>query len=180
MPGIGTGNHRYWPQLDGVRALAISAVVAYHLGYLPGGWVGVDVFFVLSGYLITSLLLERAEKRGDRGAFAGIRGFWGRSCPAPSPGRAGPPGSAVALLRPRGARPGPGPAAATGTRHLVLRRQLAADRRRQQLFHQFTAPSPLQHTWSLAIEEQYYLVWPLLLGVLQPGCSRGDGPDEPA
>ena len=63
---------RYVPQFDGVRAVAISAVVAYHLGYLRGGWVGVDVFFVLSGYLITSLLLSVDRSRGH------LAGFWGR------------------------------------------------------------------------------------------------------
>src|SRR5258705_2741791 len=61
---------RYAPGLDGVRALAVAAVVAYHLGttsgatVLPGGFLGVDVFFVLSGYLITSLLIVEARQRG--------------------------------------------------------------------------------------------------------------------
>ena len=59
MPGVAL--QRYEPQWDGIRAVAISLVVAYHLGYLPGGWLGVDTFFVLSGYLITSMLLA-----GDR------------------------------------------------------------------------------------------------------------------
>ena len=64
-----SGPARYWPTLDGVRAVAIIAVIAYHLGDLGGGWLGVDVFFVLSGYLITSLLLaERRRTRRDQPA----------------------------------------------------------------------------------------------------------------
>jgi peptidoglycan/LPS O-acetylase OafA/YrhL len=66
-------SRRYVPQFDGVRAVAIAAVVAYHLGYLHGGWVGVDVFFVLSGYLITSLLLEVDCPPGRLAAFGGRR-----------------------------------------------------------------------------------------------------------
>src|SRR5664280_1156207 len=55
-----------WPALDGIRALAVSAVVIYHLGasWLPGGFLGVDVFFVLSGFLITSLLLDEWRRTG--------------------------------------------------------------------------------------------------------------------
>jgi hypothetical protein len=64
-------SRNYWPQLDGVRAIAISAVIAYHLGYLPGGWIGVDIFFVLSGYLITTILLCGEETWGR------LKGFWG-------------------------------------------------------------------------------------------------------
>ena len=64
-------SREYWPQLDGVRAVAISAVIAYHLGYLPGGWIGVDVFFVLSGYLITTILLSHGGPGGR------LAGFWG-------------------------------------------------------------------------------------------------------
>src|SRR5579872_3066183 len=70
----GLAGNRYWPSLDGVRAIAVAAVVAYHLGYLGGGWIGVDVFFVLSGFLITSLLLhERARTGAVR-----LRAFWAR------------------------------------------------------------------------------------------------------
>ena len=53
----GMAEDRYWPSLEGVRGIAIAIVVAFHLGFLGGGWVGVDVFFVLSGFLITNLLL---------------------------------------------------------------------------------------------------------------------------
>ena len=66
--------HRYWPSLDGVRGIAIALVVAFHLGFLGGGWVGVDVFFVLSGFLITSLLLSEQARSGQ----VRLRAFWAR------------------------------------------------------------------------------------------------------
>ena len=66
----------YWPGLDGLRALAVLGVVGYHLapGALPGGFLGVDVFFVISGYLITSLLVRERSRRGR----VGLPPFWGR------------------------------------------------------------------------------------------------------
>src|ERR1700760_1957551 len=153
-------SRNYWPQLDGVRAVAISAVIAYHLGYLPGGWIGVDVFFVLSGYLITTILLWR------RSGWAGLKGFWG--------GRAkrllravlllllalsiyawaGGPGLVPAQLRP--------PALATLFYTANWQEILAG----HSYFAQFNAPNPLQHMWSLAVEEEYYVVWPLVVAVL--------------
>nr|HNH95229.1 acyltransferase family protein [Microthrixaceae bacterium] len=67
-PSIGT-----LPGLTGLRGIAVVAVVAYHLGYLPGGFVGVDLFFVLSGFLITSLLMSRPPV-----GAAGLRRWWAR------------------------------------------------------------------------------------------------------
>ncbi len=151
---------RYVPQFDGVRALAITAVVAYHLGYLRGGWVGVDVFFVLSGYLITGILLA-----GDRSQMSLAR-FWGRRARRLLPAVlvllavlsvyawAGGEGLVPAQLR--------APALAT-LFYVANWQQIVAG---HGYFAQFLSPNPLQPTWSLAIEEQYYLVWPLLvLGV---------------
>jgi peptidoglycan/LPS O-acetylase OafA/YrhL len=57
---------RYLPALDGLRAIAVMLVFLFHTGHAPGGWVGVDIFFVLSGYLITSILRHRRSKSGDR------------------------------------------------------------------------------------------------------------------
>ncbi len=110
----GTGEHRYWPSLDGVRGVAIAAVVAYHLGFLGGGWDGVDIFFVLSGFLITSLLLS--EQRRHRWDPAPC--LLGASGPAPAPGAApaaAGPGPVRIGGRPRrraltAARPGRGDA----------------------------------------------------------------------
>ncbi|HET6811027.1 MAG TPA: acyltransferase [Acidimicrobiales bacterium] len=168
----GAGAHlRYWPALDGVRALAVSVVVAYHLGYLPGGWLGVDVFFVLSGYLITTLLLRDHERTGS---VVGLR-FWARRAKRLLPAVflllvvlgvyawVGGPGLVPAQLR--------SPALATFF-YVANWQQLVAG---HGYFAQFNAPSPLVHTWSLAIEEQYYVFWPFLLaaGVWVLGRRRG-------
>jgi peptidoglycan/LPS O-acetylase OafA/YrhL len=162
---------RYWPALDGIRALAVSVVVAYHLGYLPGGWLGVDVFFVLSGYLITTLLLRDRERTGS---VVNLR-FWGRRAKRLLPAVflllvvlgvyawVGGPGLVPAQLR--------SPALATFF-YVANWQQLIAG---HGYFAQFSAPSPLVHTWSLAIEEQYYVLWPFLLaaGTWALGRRRG-------
>jgi peptidoglycan/LPS O-acetylase OafA/YrhL len=148
---------RYIPQFDGVRAVAISAVVAYHLGHLRGGWVGVDIFFVLSGYLITSLLLDEDRPPGN------LAGFWGRRARRLLPAVlvllaalslyawAGGAGLVPAQLR--------APALAT-LFYVANWQQIVAG---HGYFARFLSVNPLQQTWSLAIEEQYYLVWPLLI-----------------
>lgn len=151
----------HWPQLDGVRALAIAGVIAYHLGYLPGGWLGVDVFFVLSGYLITSILLG-----GEGHPLKRLKGFWGRRARRLMPAIlflllvlalyswAGGQGLIPQQLR------APGLATLFYTANW---QEIAAG---HSYFAQFSSAAPLQHTWSLAIEEQYYLIWPLLLSGL--------------
>jgi peptidoglycan/LPS O-acetylase OafA/YrhL len=150
---------QYWPALDGVRAVAIVAVVTYHLGHLGGGWLGVDVFFVLSGYLITTLLLSELASRGR----VGLRRFWARRARRLLPAVllllfvlgvyawVGGPGLTPAQLR--------SPALAT-LFYVANWQQIAFS---HNYFASFTAPTPLLHTWSLAIEEQYYLCWPLLV-----------------
>jgi len=169
---------RHLPALDGLRAVAVAGVVAYHLGFgwASGGYLGVDLFFVLSGFLITSLLLEEWSGAGrlDLGAF------WGRRARRLLPalflvlvaigayvvlnGRFGPPG-ATAQVDLSGLR---GDALAT----LFYVANWHAIFAHQSYFAQFAAPSPLQHTWSLAIEEQFYLVWPLLLLALVTLAGR--------
>ncbi|MGH9297324.1 MAG: acyltransferase family protein [Acidimicrobiales bacterium] len=157
---------RYLPALDGVRALAILGVFAYHLGFgwASGGYLGVDLFFVLSGFLITSLLIE---ERLSNGRIA-LPAFWGRRALRLLPGL-------LLLLLVLGAFlavVGPGPlvdphAARSDAIATILYvanwHQLFAH---QSYFAQFSAPSPLQHTWSLAIEEQFYLLWPLLVAAV--------------
>ncbi len=162
---------RYLPALDGVRALAILAVIAYHLGYgwASGGYLGVDLFFVLSGFLITSLLVE------ERNATGAIRlgAFWARRACRLLPALL----VMLALLSIWVAiRPGStdlsqlrGDGLAT-IFYFANWHQLFAH---QTYFTQFESPSPLQHTWSLAIEEQFYLVWPfVILALLRTGRSR--------
>lgn len=157
---------RHLPALDGVRALAILGVLAYHLGagWAPGGFLGVDLFFVLSGFLITSLLLEEHASSGT----VRLRSFWARRARRLLPGLllmlvalgafyafAGP-GTLVDLAQVRG------DAVAT-VLYVANWHQLFAH---QSYFDQFAAPSPLEHTWSLGIEEQFYVVWPLVVVAL--------------
>jgi peptidoglycan/LPS O-acetylase OafA/YrhL len=165
---VSTRARQYWPALDGVRAVAIVLVVAYHLGHFGGGWIGVDVFFVLSGYLITTLLLtERAASGG-----VGLRRFWARRARRLLPGVllllvvlgvyawAGGPGLVAAQLR--------APALATLFYFANWQQNAAA----HSYFAAFSAPTPLIHTWSLAIEEQYYLLWPLLFVGVAGAAAR--------
>jgi peptidoglycan/LPS O-acetylase OafA/YrhL len=147
--------------IEGLRAIAVLAVLAYHakLGPFHGGYVGVDVFFVISGYLITSLLLRDLLVSGPRA----LPGFWARRA------RRLLPGSFVVLvatlivgrvvLDPLAQRDlmRDGLAATTFTVNIVF-----AHRQNDYLAAQL-APSPLLHFWSLALEEQFYLGWPLLL-----------------
>jgi len=153
-PGI-----RYWPSLDGVRAVAVAAVIAFHLGYFPGGWVGVDLFFVLSGFLITSLLLDERARSGT----VRLRAFWARRAKRLLPALvvvtllltlyAWLGGAAVVPAQLRS------PAIAT-LFYFANWQQIGAG---NSYFAHFQAPNPLQHTWSLSIEEQYYILWPLVV-----------------
>jgi peptidoglycan/LPS O-acetylase OafA/YrhL len=151
---------RYIPAIDGLRAVAVIAVMLYHLGFnwIPGGFLGVDLFFVISGYVITRLLLDSIQRSGglDLRAFyvARIRrllpplvfmiitttivvGFWA-------------PDTMRRFL-------GDTPFALFGGMNwwLVFRET--------DYFEAIGRPPLLQHTWSLGVEAQFYLVWPLIL-----------------
>ncbi len=144
--------------LDGLRGMAVAGVLLFHGGHLTGGYLGVDLFFVLSGFLITSLLLVE----GRETEHVALGSFWARRARRLLPALGGLiVGVAVYCLvfaqaselsRIRGdAFATVGYVAnwhsiATGTDYWAL----------------FQTPSPLEHTWSLAIEEQFYLVWPLV------------------
>ncbi|MGY1644427.1 acyltransferase family protein [Geodermatophilus sp. SYSU D00703] len=148
------------PGLDGLRAVAVLAVVAYHLdlGWASGGFLGVDVFFVLSGYLITSLLGAEWDRRGR----LDLRRFWIRRARRLLPALAAMVAvvCAVAAVVDRGqlqALRADVAAAATYTSNWW---QIVAD---HSYSARFAPPSLLQHLWSLAVEEQFYLTWPLLL-----------------
>ena len=151
---------QYIPAIDGLRAIAVIAVMLYHLGvsWIPGGFLGVDLFFVISGYVITRLLLDSIQQRGglDLRDFylARIRrllpplifmivttsifvGLWA-------------PDTTKKFLRDT-------PFSLTGVMNwwLVFNQQ--------DYFAASGRPSLLQHTWSLAVEAQFYLIWPLIL-----------------
>jgi peptidoglycan/LPS O-acetylase OafA/YrhL len=164
-PGVRLG---YQPALDGLRGIAVLSVLLYH-GEVPwtdGGFLGVSTFFTLSGFLITTLLLaeDRRDGRVDLGAFyvrrirrllpaallclAGIVVFG--ATVATSSQLAGLRGDVFAALA-----------------YVANWRQVFAGSSYADLF---TSPSPVQHFWSLAIEEQFYLVMPLVvIGVLRLG-----------
>jgi peptidoglycan/LPS O-acetylase OafA/YrhL len=153
----------YRPALDGIRAVAVLAVIAYHLGYVRvrGGFLGVDVFFVLSGYLITSLLLSEHARTGAIDLVA----FWYRRARRLLP-------ALFLMLIVVSIWIG----ISSPAFELEMRREdilwtlfyganwhyIATG---QDYFAQFASASPLRHTWSLAIEEQFYLAWPLIVGI---------------
>ena len=158
--GRSVGELGYQPGLDGIRALAILGVLLYHGGIdvFPGGFLGVDVFFVLSGFLITTLLLEQFQARGtiDFGRF-----YLGRAR------RLLPAlvlmlvvvGIAVAAIYQDAAPRFRGDALAS-LLYVSNWWYIVAD----LSYFEFTGRPPLlAHLWSLAIEEQFYLIWPLLL-----------------
>jgi peptidoglycan/LPS O-acetylase OafA/YrhL len=163
----------YMPGVDGLRAIAVIAVLLYHanFGWIPGGFLGVEVFLVISGYLITSLLLLEWLRTGT----VDLKDFWLRRA------RRLLPALFVLLLL-------------TATAAMIFARDalyrmgedvLAALSystnwvmifRQESYFEAFGRPPLLRHLWSLAIEEQFYLVWPLIFTVgmfLMAKHSRG-------
>jgi peptidoglycan/LPS O-acetylase OafA/YrhL len=145
------------PGLDGLRGLALAAVVVYHSGpetWLPGGWLGVTLFFVLSGYLITSLTISETARTGWFSPVAFTARRLRRLVPALATTLIG-----VAVLSAVGVfRSGLGGgllAGATWTSNLAA---IA----RGEVYGAGGHPSPLTHLWSLAVEEQFYVVWPLV------------------
>ena len=158
-------------ELQGLRAVAVLLVVLDHGGvpFLQGGYVGVDVFFVLSGYLITGLLLREAGRDGR----IRLSDFYVRRARRILPAavldarrhrrRRAPP--AEPRARARGRR-----ATASGRRSSW--RTCTSPSAGSDYFAQGQPPSPVQHFWTLAVEEQFYLVWPVVLaGVLGRGVS---------
>ena len=160
MPEPVRSGQRYMPGLDGLRALAVLAVIAYHeqFGWAPGGLLGVGVFFTLSGYLITDLLLGQWARSGG----LNLGDFWLRRArrllPAlfvmlavvtawitvVSPSRLASLRGAVA-----------GAATYSSNWYYIYTHN--------SYFARFAPPGPFDHLWSLAVEEQFYLVWPWLL-----------------
>lgn len=160
MPQPLESRARYMPGLDGLRAIAVLAVIAYHLnlGWAPGGLLGVGVFFVLSGYLITDLLLASRDPAG----YFPLGEFWKRRARRLLPALWVMVG--VVVLWVSIAKPGQLGALRgdVGAALLYVSNWWYA-LQHVSYFASFGPPSPLGHLWSLGIEEQFYLVWPLLL-----------------
>jgi len=171
MPEPVRGDQRYVPGLDGLRALAVAVVIAYHLGYgwAQGGLLGVGVFFTLSGYLITDILVGQWASRGR----IRLGDFWLRRA------RRLLPALFVMLavvavwvnVWDRSYLP--------GFRGDVIASALYVNNwwyigQHASYFAQFAPPAPLDHLWSLAVEEQFYLIWPwvVLLLVWLAGRAR--------
>ena len=162
MPRPAGSEVRYLPGLDGIRALAVAAVVGYHLGtpWLPGGLLGVDVFFALSGYLITTILITTWDGRGD----LDLKHFWLRRA------RRLLPALIMVLIVVLIATP-------------VLDNDVLPQRGIEALAalffvsncttiasgvsysQRFSGPGPLDHLWSLAVEEQLFMAAVLLPAV---------------
>ena len=148
------------PAIDGLRAVAVTAVIFYHLGFqwIPGGFLGVDLFFVISGYVITRLLLDSIERSGG----LDLRGFYKARAR-----RLLPPLVFMIVVTAfyisiwaqdsvkRFLTDTPFSLSGSMNWWLVFKEQ--------DYFEAIGRPPLLQHTWSLAVESQFYLVWPVLL-----------------
>jgi peptidoglycan/LPS O-acetylase OafA/YrhL len=149
--------YRRW--LDGLRGVAILLVLAYHFQLMPGGLFGVDLFFVLSGFLITTLLVEEWQRRGS----ISLRLFYLRRALRLAPAFVTVLALALAytlLFRPTELNP--------YCREMLVSACYVAN---WPALHN-TPMATLGHTWSLSVEEQFYLVWPIFLyGMLKLGLS---------
>lgn len=159
----------YVTAFDGLRALAVIAVVAYHasLSSAPGGFFGVDVFFVISGYLVTSLLLERATIPTTLDLIE----FWRRRVLRLAPAAA----AAVAVTFVVFALVGVRSLNSLGLEAVGALGYVANWvflLREQSYFETAASPSPFLHFWSLAVEGQFYLLWPLLMVLALRGGGR--------
>jgi peptidoglycan/LPS O-acetylase OafA/YrhL len=152
----------YSPGLDGLRAIAVMAVLLYHadLSFIPGGFLGVEVFFVISGYLITALLLAEWRQKGT----INLKDFWLRRArrllPALYVLLVVTLAFAVVFL----------PGEVAGLRADVIAAVGYVTNwflifGHESYFEAVGRPSLLQHLWSLAVEEQFYLIWPIALAV---------------
>ena len=151
------------PALNGIRGVAVALVLVGHSGIpgVTGGFIGVDIFFVLSGFLITSLLLDEIGRTGQ----LDLGSFWVRRA------RRLLPALLIMVLAVIAARLLFPPDAVSDLRNDATAAFLwvanwAFVSHQTDYFSQGAPPSPLQHTWSLGVEEQYYLIWPVLIAAV--------------
>ena len=168
----------YWPALDGWRGLTIWFAISVHAGYFTaGGVLSLDTFFVLSGFLITGLLLREWLRHDDE--QIDLLRFWARRARRLLPALFVVLGAvlvyAALLASPLGLDRVRGDV--LGSLFYVANWRFILSG--QSYFSTFTAPSPVLHLWSLAVEEQFYLFWPpIVLGVLWL-ARRRFGPRAP-
>lgn len=151
---------RHISSIDGLRAIAVTAVVLYHLGisWIPGGFLGVDLFFVISGYVITRLILDSI----NQSSALDLRAFYAARIRRIYPGFLFMVISTIIFIgvwAPEAIKRflSDLPYALSGTLNWAL------VARHQDYFETIGRPPLLQHTWSLAVELQFYLVWPIIL-----------------
>jgi peptidoglycan/LPS O-acetylase OafA/YrhL len=175
MPEPVKRGQRYMPGLDGLRAIAVLGVVLYHLkfGWAEGGLLGVGVFFTLSGYLITDILLNQVNRGGIE-----LKSFWLARA------RRLLPGLFLMLIVVTAWVTVIGPHQPSDFRTAVLS-AVGYFNNWWLVFHdvsyfaRFAPPSPLNHLWSLSVEEQFYIAWPFLLMLalhFVPEARRKAGP----
>ena len=164
-----TGTHAYRPDIDGLRALAVCAVLVFHAfpDALPGGFAGVDLFFVISGYLITGILAQ-----GHAAGSFSLAGFYARRVRRIFPALALVLTGTYAI----------GWFVLTAEEYKELGKHIWAGAgflsnwvlwREAGYFDHAANTKPLLHLWSLAVEEQFYLFWPLVLGLALRWPRRG-------
>ena len=160
MSSKGVDSTKHITSIDGLRAIAVTAVLLYHLGisWIPGGFLGVDLFFVISGYVITRLILDSI----NQSSALDLRAFYAARIRRIFPGLifmvictiifigVWAPEAIKRFLSDL-------PYALTGTINWLL------VARNQDYFETVGRPPLLQHTWSLAVELQFYLIWPIIL-----------------
>src|SRR4051794_16259082 len=161
MTDAGSRSSGFRPELEGLRGIAILLVLLFH-GAIPGfpsGFVGVDVFFVLSGFLITGLLIRERETTGT----LSLRNFYARRfrriLPAAAVVLVITILLAVVVMPPLDLPRFAGDAVAAALSVSNVRFAIQAN----DYFSSTQTPSPVLHYWSLSVEEQFYLVWPALL-----------------
>ena len=156
----GLGGHARIGALDGLRGVAVIGVVLFHGGHLRGGFLGVDLFFVLSGFLITTVLLRSVEPGGG----IGLRTFWARRARRLLPALLVVLVVVLPVYAHWFAKPVDlPPVRQDGVASLFYVTNWSQILHGQSYFAATLADSPLRHMWSLAVEEQFYLLWPLVV-----------------